>query len=139
MSTARSLAALGAGCIFGVGLAVSQMVNPVKVIAFLDIAGDWDPSLVFVMLSAVVVSFVGYRIAARRSQPLLESRFRLPTRKDIDGPLVLGAALFGVGWGIGGFCPGPALASAAYGVAEPLIFIAAMAGGSWLRAVSARG
>ncbi len=128
----RVAAALAAGVVFGVGLAVSQMVNPVKVIAFLDVAGDWDPSLAFVMGAAVIVSFLGYRLAGRRPAPLLDERWYLPTRKDIDAPLVTGAAVFGVGWGLGGYCPGPALAAVGLGVAEPAVFLLAMLAGSQL-------
>ncbi|MEO0997562.1 MAG: DUF6691 family protein [Pseudomonadota bacterium] len=128
----RVLAALAAGGIFGAGLALSQMVNPLKVIAFLDVFGDWDPSLAFVMGAAVIVSFLSYRLIGARPAPLLDERWYLPTRKDIDAPLVTGAAVFGVGWGLGGYCPGPALAAVGYGVAEPAVFLLAMLAGSQL-------
>ena len=106
---ASALTALVAGTLFGLGLAISQMTNPAKVLAFLDIAGDWDPSLAFVMAGAVAVSFVAFRVARTRHTPLLGDTFRLPTRRDIDAPLVVGALLFGVGWGLAGLCPGPAI------------------------------
>ena len=115
-----------AGLLFGGGLTVSQMVNPAKVIAFLDIAGDWDPSLAFVMGGALVVTFVGYRLVLRRKAPLFDEKFRLPTRSDIDGPLLLGAALFGIGWGLAGLCPGPALASASFAGTNAYIFVGTM-------------
>lgn len=115
-----------AGLLFGGGLTVSQMVNPGKVIAFLDITGDWDPSLAFVMGGALVVTLVGYRFVLKRNGPLFGDRFRLPTRKDIDAPLLTGAALFGVGWGLAGLCPGPALASASFGGQNAYIFVGTM-------------
>jgi uncharacterized membrane protein YedE/YeeE len=123
---ARILSGLAAGLLFGLGLFISEMINPAKVIAFLDIAGAWDPSMGFVMLGAVTVSFFGYRFVLQRGRPVYEPAFALPTRRDIDPPLLLGAALFGIGWGIAGYCPGPALAGVAFGHAETLWFIAAM-------------
>ena len=100
-----------AGLLFSGGLIVSGMINPEKVIGFLNVAGDWDPSLAFVMAGAVVVNLIGHRIVTRRPHPLFATEFSLPTRTDVDGELVVGAALFGIGWGIAGFCPGPALAA----------------------------
>lgn len=100
-----------AGLLFGLGLLISGMANPAKVQNFLDLAGTFDPSLIFVMLGAVVVTFVGYRLVFRRPRPLLAERFFVPTVKDIDGRLTIGAALFGIGWGLSGFCPGPAITS----------------------------
>ncbi|MDE0811908.1 MAG: YeeE/YedE family protein [Alphaproteobacteria bacterium] len=122
----RNLAALGAGAIFGLGLAISEMVNPLKVKAFLDVAGDWDPSLILVMGGAVMVSFVAFRLTLRRPKPILATHFELPTRRDIDRRLVGGAAVFGVGWGLVGLCPGPALSALVYGNVDPAIFVAAM-------------
>jgi len=122
----RNLAALGAGAIFGLGLAVSEMVNPLKVKAFLDVAGDWDPSLTLVMGGAVMVSFVAFRMTLRLPKPILATRFELPTRRDIDRRLVGGAAVFGVGWGLVGLCPGPALSALIYGDVESAIFVVAM-------------
>ncbi len=115
-----------AGLLFGGGLTISQMVNPEKVIAFLDITGNWDPSLAFVMGGALIVTFIGYRLALKRETPFLEGRFRVPTRKDIDAPLILGAALFGIGWGLAGLCPGPALAGIGFAGTNGLIFVASM-------------
>jgi len=123
---ARNLAALVAGLVFGIGLAVSRMVDPGKVLAFLDVAGRWDPSLALVMAGALAVTLIGYRLALKRPAPLLADGFRLPTRRDVDARLVGGAALFGVGWGLVGFCPGPALASLAYGQLSSVLFVAAM-------------
>jgi len=93
-----------AGLLFGGGLTVSQMVNPEKVISFLDITGNWDPSLAFVMGGALLVTLIGYKFVLKRSGPLFDDKFRLPTRKDIDAPLLIGAALFGIGWGLAGLC-----------------------------------
>jgi uncharacterized protein len=100
-----------AGLMFGLGLVISGMANPAKVQNFLDLAGTFDPSLICVMLGAVLVTFLGYRLAFRRLRPVLVERFSLPTARDIDGKVVLGSALFGVGWGLSGFCPGPAITS----------------------------
>ncbi len=122
----RNLAALGAGAIFGLGLAISEMVNPLKVKAFLDVAGNWDPSLILVMGSAVVVTFVAFRLILRQPKPIVAARFDLPTRRDLDGRLIGGAAVFGVGWGLVGLCPGPALSALVYGNVESVIFVAAM-------------
>ncbi|MGJ8564614.1 MAG: DUF6691 family protein [Alphaproteobacteria bacterium] len=115
-----------AGLIFGAGLTVSQMVNPNKVISFLDVMGNWDPSLAFVMGGALLVTFIGYKYVLKKSGPLFDDRFRLPTRNDIDTPLIFGAAMFGVGWGIAGLCPGPALASLSFAGQNGLIFVTAM-------------
>jgi hypothetical protein len=125
----RLLASLAAGILFGLGLSVSQMVNPGKVVAFLDLAGSWDPSLAFVMVGAILVSSVGYRLAGRRPRPLFADVFNLPTARQIDGRLIGGAALFGVGWGLSGFCPGPAVASLAFGLVPALVFVLAMIAG----------
>jgi uncharacterized protein len=124
------LAALLAGTLFGLGLAISQMINPQKVLAFLDIFGNWDPSLAFVLGGAVAVSFVGFRIAGQRQAPFLATRFHAPTRTDLDRRLLLGAGIFGIGWGLAGYCPGPAISALALGTFEPVIFLAAMAAGS---------
>lgn len=123
-----SLSTFIAGLLFGGGLTVSQMVNPKKVISFLDITGDWDPSLAFVMGGALLVTLVGYRFVLKRSEPLFDEKFRLPTRKDIDAPLLIGAALFGAGWGLAGLCPGPALASASFAGMNAYIFVGTMVG-----------
>jgi uncharacterized membrane protein YedE/YeeE len=128
----RALLALVAGVLFGVGLAVSHMTNPAVVLGFLDVAGDWNPTLAFVMGGALAVTAAGYRLVLRRPQPLLEPSFQLPTRRDVDARLVAGAAVFGIGWGLVGLCPGPALAALASGLPGVLAFVAALAGGSLL-------
>ena len=121
-----SISTFLAGLIFGAGLTISQMVNPSKVIAFLDITGNWDPGLAFVMGGALFVTFIGYKFVLKSSGPLFEEKFRLPTRKDIDGRLIFGSALFGIGWGLAGLCPGPALASLSFAGMNGLIFAASM-------------
>lgn len=121
-----TLTALISGLLFGAGLALSGMMNPTKVIGFLDLFGNWDPSLALVMGGALVVSFIGYRIAAGRSAPFFGTQFHLPSTKDIDTKLVLGAVIFGIGWGIAGLCPGPALAALVTGSQDILIFGAAL-------------
>jgi uncharacterized membrane protein YedE/YeeE len=130
--------AFAAGLLFAVGLGVSGMTKPSKVIGFLDLLGAWDASLAFVMGSAVAVHFVAQRMIARRSAPLFDTRFHLPTRKDIDGRLVLGAALFGVGWALAGFCPGPGLVTAASGAMPALVFVVGMTAGMKIEHVMAR-
>ncbi|HEX2728971.1 MAG TPA: DUF6691 family protein [Rubrobacteraceae bacterium] len=122
----RILAALVSGLIFGLGLAISGMMNPAKVIGFLDVAGDWDPTLAFVMGGALLVTSPAYRVILKRQRPVLESNFSLPTKKTLDAPLIGGSALFGVGWGLVGFCPGPAVAALGTGLAPVLVFVAAM-------------
>lgn len=123
--------ALAAGLVFGVGLLVSGMTQPAKVVNFLDVAGDWDPSLAFVMGGAIAVHFLAYRVVPRLQKPVWAERWSLPTRKDIDARLIVGAALFGAGWGLGGYCPGPALTSAIAGASSTLIFTGSMLGGMW--------
>ena len=118
-----------AGAVFGIGLAVSGMMNPAKVLGFLDFAGDWDPTLGFVMAGGLVAAIPGFAVARRRRVPLVEDAFRIPTRTDIDAPLVAGAAIFGTGWGLAGLCPGPAVAALGTGLAPALVFFAAMAAG----------
>lgn len=122
---------LGLGLLFGLGLIVSGMSNPAKVLNFLDLFGTFDPSLAFVMGGAVVVAFIGFRLVLTRERPLMAPRFQLPTRSDIDARLIVGPALFGIGWGLGGFCPGPAFT--ALGLAAPgtLAFVPAMLVGMW--------
>ncbi|MCD6007780.1 MAG: DUF6691 family protein [Pseudomonadota bacterium] len=121
-----------AGLLFGLGLAIGGMTDPARVIGFLDIAGDWDPTLIFVLGGAVVTTFIGYRLVWKRGTPWLGSRFALPTRRDLDARLLGGAALFGIGWGLSGYCPGPAVASIA-DLSVPLTaMLVAMAGGWWL-------
>ena len=123
------LAGLVAGILFGAGLGLSGMTDPAVVLGFLDVAGAWNPALAFVMASALAVTFVGYRLAWRRPAPLWAPRFQLPTAAAVDAPLLGGAALFGVGWGIAGWCPGPALASLSAATPPLLAFLAAMLAG----------
>lgn len=122
----QALVALACGVVFGAGLAISGMTNPAKVLAFLDVAGHWDPTLLFVMGSALAVSTAGVAIAQRRVRPWLAEAFALPTRKDIDAQLVAGAVIFGVGWGLVGVCPGPAIAVLSRGSLQATVFVAAM-------------
>ncbi len=117
-----------AGGLFGAGLLISQMTNPSKVIAFLDIMGNWDPSLAFVMIGALVVTFFGYRVVLRKEKPALEPEFKLPINRNVDLSLTGGAALFGVGWGLSGLCPGPALSVSTFGGANILYFLTGMIG-----------
>ena len=122
---------LGLGLLFGVGLVVSGMSDPAKVLNFLDLFGTWDPSLAFVMGGAVLVAFFGYRFVLRRPAPVAAERFHLPTRRDIDAPVLVGPAIFGLGWGLGGFCPGPALTALGLGATGTLAFVPAMIAGMW--------
>ena len=122
-------AALLAGLLFGVGLILSGMSDPSKVLGFLDLAGKWDPSLAFVMGGAILVGAVAFCLGARRTTSLLGEPMRVPTLRTIDRRLVLGSLTFGVGWGLAGFCPGPALASVLSGSIKPMIFVAAMIAG----------
>jgi uncharacterized membrane protein YedE/YeeE len=114
------------GLIFGVGISISGMANPAKVLNFFDIAGTWDPSLAFVMAGALIVTFVGYRFVLKRPAPLMSPTFQLPTRRDLDLPLIGGSAVFGVGWGIAGFCPGGALPALGTGQRDVFVFVAAL-------------
>jgi len=117
----RQVIGFVAGLLFGLGLIVSGMTDPARVLGFLDVAGAWDPSLVFVMLGAVATTALGYRVALRRAHPLCDTDFHLPLAKQIDRRLVLGAGLFGTGWGLAGYCPGPAIVS-----------LASLQGGVWV-------
>lgn len=128
-----ALIALLAGLLFGAGLALGGMTNPAKVVGFLDVGGRWDPSLAFVMGSALLVTFPVFAWVRRASRPLLAERFQLPAKRDLDPQLLAGAALFGIGWGIAGLCPGPAIANLAAGSPEVLLFVVAMVAGMWLR------
>lgn len=124
--SARIAASIICGLIFGAGLVISDMINPGRVLAFLDVAGNWDPSLAFVMGGALVPSAVAYIIRGGRSAPLLDSRFDVPANASIDWRLVSGAVLFGLGWGLVGLCPGPAIAALSTGRWEAILFVAAM-------------
>ena len=123
------LVALLVGLVFGLGLLVSGMANPAKVLGFLDVAGRWDPSLALVMGGAVAVGAAGFAFARRRPRTLLGTPMRLPDRRDIDAPLVLGGLAFGVGWGLVGFCPGPALVATGAGEPKAVVFVVAMLAG----------
>lgn len=125
-------AAAAAGALFGAGLALSGMTDARRVLGFLDIAGDFDPALVWVLGSALLVSAVGQRWVLRRAQPWFVVRFQLPSARDVDARLLLGAALFGIGWGWAGYCPGPAIAGLAVASREALWFVPAMLAGFWL-------
>ncbi len=123
---AKTVSAFTVGLLFGIGLLVSGMANPAKVLAFLDVTGRWDPSLAFVMAGAVAVSAAGYRVARRRGRPVLAPRLEIPTRRDLDPRLLVGAAVFGLGWGLAGLCPGPALTILTVVPAPAATFVAAM-------------
>lgn len=125
-------AAASAGGLFGAGLAVAGMTDPQRVLGFLDVAGDFDPTLAWVLASALLVSALGQRRLRRWTRPRYAERFQLPTARTVDRPLLLGAALFGIGWGWAGYCPGPALAALAVGAREALWFVPAMVAGFWL-------
>ncbi len=127
--SAQIFVALAAGLIFGFGLALSGMLNPARVQGFLDIFGNWDPSLAFVLGGAVVVAFGGVALARRMNRPAFEPAFHLPEMNRIDGRLILGSAIFGLGWGLAGFCPGPAVASLSLGIWQTALFVAAMVTG----------
>ena len=114
------------GIIFGIGLILAQMTNPSKIISFLTFGENWDPSLLFVMASAVFISFFAFSLAKKKNKALLNLDFELPKRSDIDSSLIVGSALFGIGWGMIGFCPAPAIASLAFGNLQTLIFIVTM-------------
>ncbi len=127
-----AFAALLAGLVFGLGLIVSGMADPAKVLGFLDLAGAWDPSLAFVMAGAIGVGLVGFALAKRRTRSVLGQEMKLPTARHIDRRLVGGSLLFGVGWGIAGFCPGPGLVALGMGEAKALAFVLAMLAGMGL-------
>jgi uncharacterized protein len=120
------------GIVFALGLGISGMTQPAKVIGFLDFAGAWDASLAFVMIGAIGVYSVSYRLTRKMPAPLLAEEFSIPKRTDLDGPLILGAVIFGAGWGLGGFCPGPAITSLASGALPVVVFVASMAAGIYL-------
>jgi uncharacterized membrane protein YedE/YeeE len=122
----RLLSAFAIGLIFGLGIAISGMINPAKVLNFFDLAGTWDPSLAFVMAGALAVAIPGYRLVLGRPAPVLDDRFQLPDTRVIDRRLVLGSATFGIGWGIAGFCPGGALPALGTGSIDVSVFIVAL-------------
>jgi uncharacterized protein len=122
----QALTALLAGLVFGVGLIISGMVNPGKVLGFLDIAGQWDPSLALVMAGAIAVGAIAFAVAGKRSRTLLDTPMMLPAARNLEPRLVLGSLLFGVGWGLAGFCPGPALVALGAGYPKAVVFVVAM-------------
>ena len=125
----KLIVALISGIIFGLGLSLSQMINPDKVQGFLDIAGNWDPSLAFVMMGALAVTLISFRWVLKRPHPLLESGFHITHKTAIDKPLVLGALIFGTGWGMSGYCPGPAVAGLGLGNLESLVMVGSIYAG----------
>lgn len=125
----KIFSAFAIGLLFGIGILISGMVNPAKVLNFFDIAGTWDPSLMFVMGGALIVTAIGYAIVLRLPHPLLTTRFQIPTRKDLDARLIGGSAIFGIGWGLSGFCPGGLVPALGLGRPEPLIAALAIAAG----------
>lgn len=129
----RLVFALVTGFLFGAGLSVSQMANPEKVLSFLDITGAWDPSLLIVMAVAVATTFVGYRLVLKQPHPFYDARFQLPSSTRIDLKLIGGAALFGIGWAIAGYCPGPTLAALALGARDAWFVLAGILAGFWLQ------
>ncbi len=127
-----AMAALAVGFVFALGLGISGMTQPQKVVGFLDLFGNWDPSLIFVMVGAILVHFVTYKLIRRRTSPLFSVQWHVPTKRDITPALVVGALLFGVGWGLGGFCPGPAMTSLASLEGKPVVFVISMLAGMYL-------
>ncbi|HBF09159.1 MAG TPA: YeeE/YedE family protein [Gammaproteobacteria bacterium] len=131
----KNIFSLICGLLFGAGLIISQMANPDKVLSFLDILGSWDPSLAFVMGGAVIVTLIAFPLILKRQKPLLDTQFHMPAKKVIDRALVLGAALFGIGWGLSGYCPGPGITQLGAGLvsgnwADPLMFVIGLFAGS---------
>ncbi len=125
----KMLVNLFAGTLFGLGLAISGMVNPAKIIGFLDFAGDWDPTLALAFGGALLVTIPAFRFILRRPRPVLADEFDLPTKKDVDSHLLAGSAIFGIGWGLAGFCPGPAVTALTSGILPVFAFVAAMVAG----------
>lgn len=131
-AVARNASALVTGLIFGLGLAISQMVNPRKVLDFLDVSGNWDPSLLLVMGGAVAVAMLAFRFVLKRGKPLFEGGFHLPRMTKVDRKVLVGSAVFGLGWGMAGYCPGPGIAALSAGSVDALVFVAGMVLGSLL-------
>jgi uncharacterized membrane protein YedE/YeeE len=126
------ISALLSGTIFGFGLVLSQMINPARVIGFLDVTGRWDFTLLLVMAGALLITMPAFPRILSQTKPILTDRFSVPIKTKLDGPLIIGAILFGIGWGLGGFCPGPAIAALASGSPQVVLFVAAMIAGQWL-------
>ncbi len=125
----KNISALSMGILFAIGLGISGMTQPQKVIGFLDLFGNWNPALAFVMVGAILLHSIAFPLITKRKSPILEDQFHLPTRSELSGSLLTGAALFGMGWGLGGYCPGPGLTSLASGNVESFIFVGGMIGG----------
>lgn len=138
MSVAKTVAGLAAGLLFGAGLALAGMTNPQKVLNFLDVTRHWDPSLALVMVAAIPVSALAFWLARLRQRPLLEPGFVLPTNRRLERPLWVGSALFGIGWGLGGYCPGPAVASLSQPSLGLISFLVAMGAGLLLSSPAAK-
>lgn len=130
------IASLVTGTIFGAGLALSDMVNPARVLAFLDLAGDWDPSMAFVMGGAIIPMVIAYAVSRKMRTPLFDKSFFIPENRVLDRRLLIGAALFGIGWGLVGFCPGPAIAGLVMSAWQPWLFVVAMLIGMWLHRIT---
>lgn len=128
----QTIIALVTGILFGAGLALSDMINPARVIAFLDLFGNWDPALAFVMGGAIIPMAGAYLISRRLRAPILHTQFHIPENRIVDRQLVTGAAIFGAGWGLAGYCPGPAIAGLIFGNWQPIVFVVAMLAGMWL-------
>lgn len=126
----KNLIALLSGLLFGFGLSISQMIDRDRVLGFLDVRGDWDPTLLFVLGGAVGVTVIAFRFVLRLPRPIFTSKFYLPTKKDIDLSLIFGAAIFGIGWGIAGYCPGPGITALVLGIWNPVLFLIAFMIGS---------
>jgi uncharacterized membrane protein YedE/YeeE len=120
------ISSLFAGLVFGIGLILSGMTNLAKIIGFLDFTGKWDPSLIFVMLGAISISYFAFHVAANKSTTFLGQSINIPSKKDIDARLIIGSGIFGIGWGLAGYCPGPGLASIATGRLQPILFVISM-------------
>jgi uncharacterized protein len=130
------IASLVTGTIFGAGLALSDMINPARVLGFLDLAGEWDPSLAFVMGGAIIPMVIAYAVSRRMRTPLFDKSFFIPENRVMDSRLLIGAAVFGIGWGLVGFCPGPAISGLVMGAWQPWLFVAAMLVGMWIHRVA---
>lgn len=131
----KALAALAAGLVFGLGLAVSGLANPDKVLQFLTLSSNWSPALLFTMGAGIAVTFAGYKWVLRRG-PVLADNLQLPTNNKLDRRLLVGSAIFGIGWGLAGFCPGPAIVGLSTGMTEPFVFVAALLVGSQLQRIT---
>lgn len=138
-SISKSFIALFSGVLFGLGLSVAQMIDPAKVLAFLDLFGNWDPSLAFVMAGALGVNFLANYFIFKRSRPVLTDIFRVPGKKDLDSKLIMGSCLFGIGWGLAGYCPGPLLTSLSFANGAVLTVVVSYLMGTWVTKFILRG